>query len=395
MKVPAATFRRDRTTLLAYSALAAYTFCLYALGSMLAFLRDELHLSYTLTSLHSSLWAAGTVVTGIFFARLVGLLGRYRLFWLTAAGTAGGLVLMMLGHVVALTLLAAAWLGTCGTLLQTGSISLLSRHHGERRDRVLVEAAVGGSLAAVLAPVALGVAERTQAGWRAGLVLPLLALAVIYFAFRRLDLPTGAAASTGSGRRLPAAFWPAAVLVSVVVGMEFCLIFYAPQLLRAAAGLPTSQAATVLSLFYVGELAGRTAGAGLTRRAGRAGSLTVIGLAVTATGVLALWLSGRAWPAIFGLLIAGLGVANLYPLTLAMALGSAAGHTDLANSRVQLLAGIAVLCGPLLLGFLADGIGVTRAFSLVIALIAVALILVVVRAPAASRPAGESPEQPR
>jgi predicted MFS family arabinose efflux permease len=254
---------------------------------------------------------------------------------------------------------------------------------------------VGGSLAAVLAPVALDVAERTQAGWRAGLLLPLLALAVIYFAFGRLDLPTGAAASTGSGLRLPAAFWPAAVLVSVVVGMEFCLVFYAPQLLRAAAGLPTSQAATVLSLFYVGELAGRTAGAGLTRRAGRARSLTVIGLAVTATGVLALWLSGRAWPAIFGLLIAGLGVANLYPLTLAMALGSAAGRTDLANSRVQLLAGIAVLSGPLLLGFLADRIGVAHAFSLVIALIAVALILLVVRAPAASRPAGVSPEQPR
>jgi hypothetical protein len=38
---------------LAYGALAAYTYCLYGLGPILAFLRDELHLSYTVTSLHS------------------------------------------------------------------------------------------------------------------------------------------------------------------------------------------------------------------------------------------------------------------------------------------------------------------------------------------------------
>jgi MFS family permease len=75
---------------LAYAALAIYSFCLYALGPTLTFLRDELRLSYTLTSLHSSLWAAGTVVTGLVFARLVVLLGRRRLFWLGAGGTAGG-----------------------------------------------------------------------------------------------------------------------------------------------------------------------------------------------------------------------------------------------------------------------------------------------------------------
>jgi MFS family permease len=389
----AAAFRRDRTTLLAYAALATFTFCLYALGPMLAFLRDELNLSYTLTSLHSSLWAAGTVVTGLSFSWLVRVLGRYRLFWLGAAGTAIGLVLVMVGHTVALTLLAAAWMGTSGTMLQTGTISLLSQRHGERRDRAFVEATVGGSLAAVLAPLVLGLGERSPGGWRAGFLLPLLALAILYLLFRRLELPTGQAAEAGSRRRLPAAFWRAALLVSVVVGLEFCLVFYAPQMLKAGAGLPTSQAAAVLSLFYLGELAGRAAAGWLTRRPGRAPSLTLAGLALTAAGVLALWLAG--WLAIPGLLVAGLGVANLYPLTLTLALGTAAGETDLANARVQLLTGIAVLSAPLVLGSLADTVGVTRAFILVLVLIALALVLLRTAVSIPSRPAAVSPEQPR
>lgn len=370
-------FRRDGTTLLAYAALATYTFCLYALGPMLTYLREELQLSYTLTSLHSALWAGGTVVTGLAFARLVSLIGRRRLFWLSGGGIGVGLVILILGHDVVLTLLGAAWLGTFGTVLQTGCISLLSQRHGERRDRALVEATIGGSLAAVLAPLVLGAAERTEAGWRAGLVLPLLALAAIYALFRRLDLPTGTAIRQDTRGRLHAGFWILAVLVAAVVGLEFCLVFYAPQLLRAGAGIPTSLAATALTLFYLGELAGRAAGGTLTRRPGRAGILTAGGLTLALAGVLPIWLSGRAWLAIPGLLVAGLGVANLYPLTLALALGAAGGQTDVASARIQLLVGGAVLGAPLALGFLADRLGVEEAFALVPALVALALLLLV------------------
>jgi MFS family permease len=96
-----------RVTVLAYTALAPYVFCLYGLGPILVFLHDELRLSYTLTSLHSALWAAGTVLSGLVFARLTRLAGRVRLFWWSMAGTAAGALLFAVGHIVALTLLAA------------------------------------------------------------------------------------------------------------------------------------------------------------------------------------------------------------------------------------------------------------------------------------------------
>jgi fucose permease len=180
------------------------------------------------------------------------------------------------------------------------------------------------------------------------------------------------------------------MLVSVVVGLEFCLVFYAPQLLRVGAGIPTPQAAALLSFFYAGELGGRAAGGFLTRRPGGAGALIVLGLAVTAAGVLTIWVSGRAWLAAPGLLVAGLGVANLYPLALALALGAAGEQTDLANARVQLLVGAAVLAAPLALGLLADRLGVERAFALVIALIATALPLISLPCAARRLPPGDS-----
>jgi hypothetical protein len=99
--------------------------------------------------------------------------------------------------------------------------------------------------------------------------LPVVALVALYRAFRRLHLPTAISAATTAGR-LPGAFWWLAALVAAVVGLEFSLVFYAPQLLKVETGLPTAQAAAALSLFYAGELAGRIAGGGLPgARAGR------------------------------------------------------------------------------------------------------------------------------
>src|SRR5919204_2628329 len=61
---PPAPFVRDRVTLLADGALAAFAYCLYALGPVLVFLREEFRLSYTGTILHSTVWAGGAVATG-------------------------------------------------------------------------------------------------------------------------------------------------------------------------------------------------------------------------------------------------------------------------------------------------------------------------------------------
>lgn len=129
------------------------------------------------------------------------------------------------------------------------------------------------------------------------------------------------------------------------------------------------------------------AGAVLGRRSGRTDRLLLLSLAIAAGGFVLFWLGAAAWVAVVGLLVAGLGVANLYPLSLARALETAPGREDAANPGTQLLGGVLVVVAPYLLGSLADLPGLTAAFANVPALIALCLLLLLagVRAEARRR----------
>jgi len=386
--VPTPPFVRDRITILSYGAVGAYAYYLYALGPVLAFLHRELDISYTLTSLHSALWAGGTVLTGLVFGSLVRRFGRRGVLWASVAGTAGGALLFSVSHHVGLTLLATGLLGIAGSLVQTATTVILADRHGGWRERALVEGGVMAAAAAVLAPVVLGSLDRTNFGWRAGMLLPVLALGALWLVFRHDRLPAAPAtpvsgvSGVGSGR-LPRQYWPLAILVAVVVGIEFSMVLYGAVLLDDDRGFSTASAATAMSVFYVGILSGRIAGAGLTRRAGRITLLLLCALATTTAGFTVFWLSTFSAVAIVGLFLVGLGVANLYPLTVALAVARAPGQTDQAAARTQLLIGVAVIAAPLTLGALADEIGVFRAFAVEPVLIAVAMFLLLVSSRAA------------
>ncbi len=379
---------RRGVSVLSFGALGAYAYCLYALGPVLALLRADLHMSYTLASLHTSLWAAGTIATGLTYDRLTRRSGRGVVFWLSAVGTAVGALLFVAGYAVPVTLIAAAVLGTAGSFLQTGTVAVLADAHGDGADRALMGANVVASATAVLAPLVLGALAGTVVGWRAGMLVAVVTLALLRVRYGRLDLPEVAAASRDAPAPLPAAYWVPSSLVAVVVGVEFCIVFHGAGLLHAHDGLTTADAATAMSLFYVAELVGRLGGTRFTRTPGRAPALTAAGLVVTAAGFTVFWLSASAGAALGGLVVAGLGVANLYPLTLATAVRSVPWSTDAAAARAQLAVGTAVLVAPLVLGGLADHVGVLRAYAVEPALLVTAAVLLVMTRQQV-RPGGE------
>ena len=357
-------FRRDAPTLLSYAALAGYAFWLYAFGPALALLQAELHFSYTMLGVYSALWAAGAALAGLTFAAFARRLQRGALLWCSAAGATIGAGLFAATHRVALTMLGAAVLGFAGTTLLTCTQAILSDRHRERRDRALTEANVGAAACAVLAPLLLGLLQGTPASWRAAMGLPALVLAGLYLRYRHQPLPAARAARLTGGRaRLPLSCWLLATLVAVGIAVEFCLVYFGAELLTAA-GLRTAQAATAMSGFYLGILGGRLGGAWLTRRAGRTVPLLCASLAITVAGFLPFWLAGTPVLAIAGLFLCGVGVANLYPLSLALTLAAAAGNDDTANARTQLLGGVLVIAAPYLLGSFADHLGLHAAFAI-------------------------------
>ena len=209
------------------------------------------------------------------------------------------------------------------------------------------------------------------------MALPALVLAGLYLRYRHQPLPAAPGTRPAGGRvRLPLSCWLLATLVAVGIAVEFCPIYFGAELLTAA-GLRTAQAAAAMSGFYLGILGGRLAGARLTRRAGRTVPLLYASLAVTAAGFLVFWLAGTPVLAIAGLFLCGLGVANLYPLSLALALAAAPGTGDTANARTQLLGGVLVIAAPYLLGSLADHLGLRTAFTIEPVLIGACALLLV------------------
>lgn len=383
---PAEVFRRYPPTQVGYAAIGAYAFWLYASGPAFSLLRTELHLSYGMVGVYSAAWAAGAVVVGAAFGPLAWRVPRAVLLWGAAAVTTAGAALFAATHTVGLTLLGVALMGLAGTTLLTCAQAILSDQHGDYRSRALTEANVGAAASAVAAPLLIGLLQGTAPGWRLAMAPPAFVLAACFLRYRRQPLPSAPPDQSGGGwRRLSLSYWLLAGLVAAGIAIEFCVIYFGAELLSTT-GLGTSQAATAMSAFYFGILVGRVGGAWLTRRAGRDVALLWMSLAVTAAGFLLFWLGSSPGLAITGLFVCGLGVASLYPLSLAIALAAAPGNGDTAQSAVQLLGGLLVIAAPALLGGLADQLGLHTAFAIDLALIGAAAALLVAGLRAARGP---------
>jgi predicted MFS family arabinose efflux permease len=320
-------------------------------------------------------WAAGAALAGAGFAWVAHRLARGALLWGSALGTVLGAALFTLGSGVPATLAGAGVFGLAGTTLLAVLQAVLSDRHGSRRDQALTEANIGAGASAVFAPLVLGALAATAVGWRPAFALPAVVLAVLFLRYRRRSLPARPArhATAGSGR-LPLACWLFAVLTAVSSAVEFCLIYFGPQMLLGT-GLSAAAASTALSSNYLGILVGRVAGARITRRPGRSVRLLYVSLAGTGAAFALFWLTDDPALAVLGLFLCGAGIANLYPLALALTLDAADGREDRANARSQLVLGLVAAVSPFLLGSLADRHGLAAAFTLEAVLIVVCLLL--------------------
>ena len=81
---------------------------------------------------------------------------------------------------------------------------------------------------------------------------------------------------------------------------------------------------------------------------------------------------------IVGLFITGLGVANIFPLTLSVAVGVAANQSNAASARITVGGGLAILSAPLILGWTADQLDIYNAYGLVFILLMGATTIVAI-----------------
>jgi fucose permease len=213
---------------------------------------------------------------------------------------------------------------------------------------------------AILGPLATGLSVSLGFGWRPAVLLGAAMGYGLAVAFRNITIPEAQREQAEQHGRLPLPFWAYCTLLGLSCSFEFSVLLWAPSFLQRVVGLDAAEAATAAAGFFVGVLSGRI----LLRTVFHGFQPRGILFAAFATGLVGFglyWGVATPWAAIPGIVMLGLCVAPQYPLTMALALGSANGNNDGAARFLTLAFGLAVLLAPALLGALADVVGLRLA----------------------------------
>ncbi len=364
-------FTRDPATWLIYGLNLVYVCALNMLGPMLPFLRAEFSLSYTTTSLHSSALALGLLLTGLLVARAAPALGWGTMLWLGAGGLGGGSLLIGVASQPAVSIGGAFVLGVFGALVLILVPTVLAALHPAMLGIAMGEAALAASLGGSLAPLVVGWSAATSLGWRGAAGVVVVLVGVLALAFRSATLPSRPSTETDASARLPRTYWAYWLALLFAIAVEFCIVLWSASFLEQHVGMTRAAAASGVSVFLVAVLLARLAG---SRLAARWTSSVIFqgSLGLSMLGVGLYWGGGAPLPALIGLTLAGLGVANLYPHGVALALNAAPGQVRLASARASLTSGLAIMGAPLLLGNLADRIGISAAQVVIVLMLGLA-----------------------
>ena len=366
-------FRRDRLTILTYGLLAFYSYYINGFGPITPFLKDELSLSYTVSSLHYTAFAAGILGAGLGGPALVRRIGRVPALWTGAGGLSLGAVLLVLGRTPFLTIGASFVMGLIGSLILAIVPGALSDRHGEQRAIAVSEANVISSMTGAAVPLMVGLAARALGEWRWALGIAAVAPLLLWVVLGRGDLSGTDATVPGEGskrgRSLPLRYWTHWASLVLAISVEFCMILWSADYLENVLGIEKASAAQAVSLFLAAMIVGRWAGSRLVRRI-PAQRLVFATILVAGVAFLAFWQSRSPLVGLGALFLTGLGVANLYPLILSLAIASAKEKTVEASGRATLASGAAIMTLPLVMGRVADAAGIQLAFGVVLALLA-------------------------
>jgi fucose permease len=236
---------------------------------------------------------------------------------------------------------------------------LAALHHGSL-GIALGEASLAASVGGSLAPLVVGWSATTGLGWRGAAGLVVILVCVLALLFRSTAIPSRPHTETGESARLPLTYWAYWLALLFAIAVEFCIALWSASFLEQVVGMSRAAAASGVSVFLVAVLVARLAGSRIAAR-WASGSIFQVSLVVTVLGVSLYWAGGAPLPALVGLGISGLGIANLYPHGVALALAAAPGQVRLASARASLTSGLAIMGAPLLLGNLADRIGINAA----------------------------------
>ncbi|MFF1821287.1 MFS transporter [Kribbella sp. NPDC058245] len=347
-------------------SLSSLGYLLAGLGACVAILARDLHEPTGRLALLSSAFAVGLVIVAAVGPRL---LRAWSIGVVLRAGSvicAVGAALLALAPVYAVVVVGGLCIGLGGALLVLLAPLML---HGPTAAARLSRVNAVSSAAGILAPLTIGLIDALGITGRVAMLVavpPLLILATV----KGPDVvpPVLSEAPTGHAvGRTVALGWLRVVLA---VGVEFCFVVWAVARL-VDSGLTLAVAALLGSSFPIGMAVGRAIGPVHWRSV----PPVVIGGSLAIIGTLFVSLLNAPALIALGLIIAGIGVAPLYPVTLA-ALVAMPGLSPTRLAALGALAsGTAILITPAALAGLARLVDLRLAYLITIPLLLILFAL--------------------
>ena len=165
--------------------------------------------------------------------------------------------------------------------------------------------------------------------------------------------------------------WPDSALFHIAILAAFGLLAegaiadWASVYLHSNLGVTLPLAAAGYAAYAIAMTVARFSGDWLTRRFSEKNILHASGLLI-AIGMACTLLSNSWWPAVFGLVLAGAGIANIVPVIFGMAGRDTRMGSGPAISAVATIGYFALLTGPPMIGSLAVLVGLRWAMTVIV-----------------------------
>jgi MFS family permease len=248
-----------------------------------------------------------------------------------------------------------------------------------RRFMSLVHAAF--SAGATVGAVGAGVLVQAGTDYRAVYLVLLVPLGLLLLAFANTRFPTGEGGDPGGDNRwaryalyrhLPLLL--VGGIATLGLGSEGEMEHWSGIYLRDTLGLPALLGGSGVAVFYAAMAAGRLGTAGAVRLFGNRTTLVCAGL-LTAAGMALALVTREPALVVGGFLVVGLALSSVAPIAFSVAGDVAPGGTGAAVSVVTTLGYGGFLLGPVLVGGLAEVLGLRAAlWTIALAGIAIALL---------------------
>jgi fucose permease len=237
---------------------------------------------------------------------------------------------------------------------------------GELREQLGISGVVAAAHGSAFGLGMLGLGAFGAGGsWRWPYALLTLAFATaLVVAGRGARIP---AATEPPVRVLPLfrrrAVWSPWLHIVLAVMVEFPVGIWAVVYLKEVGGASSGSAAALAAIWGLGMFVGRMNLPAIVRRFGDRSRSIAFGWC--AVGATLMWIGPGLWPRVLGLAVVAVGAGPLYPLAVERLYERQGADTVSLGFVTALASGAAVTVGPLLLGVLADAVGLRNALVFV------------------------------